>query len=484
MWIYVIASGKMGWVTQGKRMNILEQQDDTLAATRELISKGRLVEAAHGLIQHLTARPDCLEARDLLENTLRDMGQPELIERYLGKRPAKGPAGRRRFCFLIVPLMHGGSRFLQQALALHPDLYVPHVYATDKAIELKSEREFLDKHQNLMRGKASFRVGLVLHEYGSCKGTNIEPPSLEETRRLSEIVEGDRFIQVVRDPMSYVKSMLRHYMGEVYGWNFAKIGLSCLDGYDLLGGANTAPSDERAKLSLPDYGGLHDRVLHFLTVNLQYMTNADRYRRYFPDWEAFDLSEFRSGANGPALERLFSLLGADPSFRHASFDRAMHSQVHLSMRGNALTALAGDFEIPLRLGFEGEGLAEDRPGSELVELAKTTVPADCRVAELRGHTLCLFAFTAYWNNLPLKVRNHLIEGGYLDDFLNGVLVRWFISNFIIVRGKQDAIFPDQPPLSLRQTLWERAGADLTAYAEAQPQVAAHWQDPQEAFTQN
>jgi len=382
--------------------------------------------------------------------------------------------------------MHGGATFFQRALSAHPKLHAPHNYATDDALNALKLIAFRDEQLKAGKAASGGITGLVLHEHGSWSTRGNGPPTPETVRQLAEVTETRRFVRVVREPLSYAVSLLRHRVCERFSWSFESLGLPWIKGFELETGRAVLTQNVRGGVPVfPGLDGVFDADLPFFTANLSYQSTGYTFAEHFPQAKLYDLSEFAPSKGNSALIDLFSFLGVDADFSHPMHTSRQHGQAHMFMYGNRVSLSVFGHHLVARLGHDGEADFEERPGMGLVELASLPASDGCRKAGLNVDRLTLLGIKSQWNQIPDDVKARVIENGAMENLLGQVLMDLFAANYQAISKAMDGLPAAAMTQDRRTRIWQAVGDELLAFAGDNPRIQSLWteqgNDPEKAF---
>ncbi len=333
-------------------------------------------------------------------------------------------ADEDKYDFLCVPSGNTGSSIVSHAMAWHPEISALSKSDVDQAIHSDSLSALLTQSAPFRRMSDQHRHGIIQHNYivGNKRLLDRDqwPVKLNQLR---EVVKGDTFFHIVRDPLDSARSRYRRQTmaGICAQWREPTGQIKFVDPVKLsrvprrpmkfrLENSNTAFDVYRMK------GTFYTQNSMGLIDQFQI---GSEYHKAFSDWQVLDMSDFSKANVQDTVIDLYGKVGARNDVelpllktpQNTNINRIMYmSWMQVEHEGHLLT-----------LGLYFADLATLSMDFPFIELAWRDPCDEWLQAGLPDHRLALTSNYQFWANLPLDVRQSLVKSGDLQRVLDNLI---------------------------------------------------------------
>ncbi len=329
-----------------------------------------------------------------------------------------------KFDFLCVPSGNTGSSIVSHALAWHPQISALSKAEVDEAINSESMPDFLSRSIPFHQMSQQHRHGIVQHNYIVGNNRLLEKEQWSnKLNQLRDVVKGDTFYHIVRDPLDSVRSRLRRQtMANIsQHWREPTGQIKFVKPVKL----SRVPK-RPMKYNLDSGAGLFDadalKETFYTKESMGYIDQfqiGSEYQKAFPDWQLLDMSDFSKENVSNTLTNLYGKVGVDNTFslpllatpQNTNINRIMYSSwIQINHQGHMLT-----------LGLYFADLATFSMDFPFIELAWRDPCEEWLHEGLPNYRLALTSNYQFWANLPLEMRQSLAKSGQLQRVLDNLV---------------------------------------------------------------
>ena len=394
---------------------------------------------------------------------------------------AAGPVNRMMepcFDYLLVPCANSGSRALEMMLALHPELVVPQRLKIDQLAVNPQDPGLLAGFRAMSSDIPGTTTVAVMH------GVPKEPTIVAGICRL---VRPDRFLQVVREPLSAFRSQHAHRVyADINGYCWSGAGFPSLDNHEIARDPPPGSATQEHGVILrepPSFEISLERAARDALVG--YYLQGQVIARHFDKWSVMDEKEFAPATGQAGMSALFSFLGVRADYQHPGFSVTHSGLINRFMFMNFSALRVYGHRLRAGLCYRGDTLiAQDWQGAypswiwdgsvEFFEPVYTRPSPALRSLGFPDRELALAVRMDDWLALPRKARINLMADGMLDRFFSETFLPYWADNYRRNLELAKPFLLNNLTSSQQAAVYATAAADLRRFFERHPSLAEAW----------